>query len=111
MAVAEGLLTIIDKLVSNCYNVAMTRVVHCKKDSYDIYIGRPSKWGNPFQIGRDGTREEVIDKYAQWILGQKNLLLSLSELRGKVLGCWCYPQVCHGDVLVYLTKVMEDATL
>jgi hypothetical protein len=38
-------------------------VVHCKREPYDVYIGRPSKWGNPFQIGRDGTRDEVIAKY------------------------------------------------
>lgn len=43
------------------------RVVHCKKEPYDVYIGRPSKWGNPFVIGKDGTREEVIAKYAEWI--------------------------------------------
>ena len=43
------------------------KVVHCKKEPYDIYIGRPSKWGNPFSIGKDGTREEVIEKYREWI--------------------------------------------
>ena len=37
-----------------------TRVVNCKKEPYDVYIGRPSKWGNPFKIGRDGSRQEVI---------------------------------------------------
>jgi hypothetical protein len=45
-----------------------TKVVHCKKESYDIYIGRPSKWGNPFREGEDGTRKEVIDKYRKYIL-------------------------------------------
>ena len=40
-----------------------TRVVHCKRAPFDIYIGRPSKWGNPFVIGRDGNREQVIEKY------------------------------------------------
>ena len=40
-----------------------TRVVHCKREPFDIYIGRPSKWGNPFVIGRDGNREQVIEKY------------------------------------------------
>lgn len=79
-----------------------TTVVHCKRESYDVYIGRPSKWGNPFVIGRDGSREEVIRKYEQWIVQQRLLLLSLFELRGKRLGCFCAPLACHGDVLVRL---------
>jgi Domain of unknown function (DUF4326) len=79
-------------------------VVHCKRSSYDVYIGRPSKWGNPFEIGRDGTREEVIDKYEAWIMRQPELLNALSELRGKVLGCWCSPKPCHGDVLERLAE-------
>ena len=41
-----------------------TRVVHCRRERYDVYVGRPSPWGNPFVIGRDGTREEVVAKYA-----------------------------------------------
>lgn len=80
------------------------RVVHCKKEAYDIYIGRPSKWGNPFVIGKDGTREQVIEKYRHWVLGQPTLVNQLKELQGKVLGCWCSPAPCHGDVLVELTN-------
>lgn len=80
----------------------MSRVVHCKKEEYDVYIGRPSKWGNPYQIGVHGTREEVIQKYREMILGNEKLLAALPELRGKVLGCWCSPLACHGDVLVEL---------
>lgn len=83
------------------------KVVHCKKSPYDVYIGRPSKWGNPFAIGKDGTREEVIKKYREWILGQPNLLKALPELRGQILGCWCKPQACHGDVLVELVRRLE----
>ena len=81
-----------------------TRIVHCKKESYDICIGRPSKWGNPFQIGKDGTREEVIEKFRNWILTQPNLLKDLHEIKGKTLGCWCKPKRCHGDVLVELIE-------
>jgi len=82
------------------------KVVHCKREPYDVYIGRPSKWGNPFSIGigKDGTREEVIEKYREWIQNQPELLAQLSELRGKTLGCWCAPQACHGDVLVELAN-------
>jgi hypothetical protein len=79
-------------------------VVHCKKDTYDVYIGRPSKWGNPFTIGKDGDRDEVIRKYKEWIVTQPNLMRSLHELKGKTLGCWCKPNACHGDVLVELSK-------
>jgi len=80
------------------------RIVHCKKEPYDIYIGRPSKWGNPFQIGKDGTRDEVIEKFRNWILTQPNLLKDLHEIKGKTLGCWCKPKSCHGDVLVELIE-------
>ena len=78
-----------------------TRVVHCKKENYDIYIGRPSKWGNPF---KDGTRKQVIEKYRKYILSNKELLDSLDELEGKILGCWCKPKSCHGDILVELIE-------
>jgi hypothetical protein len=83
---------------------APTTVVHCKRDEYDVYIGRPSKWGNPFVVGRDGDRETVIEKYRTWIMGQDELLAELHELRGKRLGCWCAPQACHGDVLAELAN-------
>lgn len=79
-------------------------VVHWKKEKYDVYIGRPSKWGNPFQIGRDGNREQVIEKYHQWILKNPDLLACLPELKGMVLGCWCKPLPCHGDVLIELAN-------
>ena len=67
-----------------------------------IYVGRPSKWGNPFIIGRDGTRDEVIAKYRAWIMRQPALLAALHELRGKDLVCWCAPERCHADVLIDL---------
>ena len=82
-------------------------VVHCKKGKYDVYIGRAvprngmkaSVWGNPFVLGRDGTREEIMVKYRAWLLGNEELLTRLPELKGKVLGCWCAPLACHGDIL------------
>ena len=78
------------------------RVVHCRREPHDIYIGRPSKWGNPFVIGADGTRAQVIRKYEQWLLGQPGLMADLHELTGKTLGCWCAAGPCHGDVLLRL---------
>jgi hypothetical protein len=82
-------------------------VVHCKKGRYDVYIGRPSEWGNIFEIGKDGTREEVIEKYRQWVVQQPHLMAKIKELKGKVLGCWCHPKLCHGDVLVELANKEE----
>ena len=85
-----------------------TTVVHCKKHPYDVYIGRPSKWGNPFAIGQDGTRDEVIEKYRQYILASPELMADLEELKGKRLGCWCRPLPCHGDVLVELINALKN---
>lgn len=87
----------------------MTKVVHMKKEKYDIYIGRPSEWGNPFSH-RDGTlaaykvetREEAVAAYRKWILTKPELLKRLPELKDKVLACWCAPLACHGDVLAEL---------
>ncbi|CAF1070844.1 unnamed protein product [Didymodactylos carnosus] len=77
-----------------------TRVVHCKKSQYDVYIGRPEYWGNPFVIGKDGDRSDVIRKYRAWIMKKPEMLeRAKTELRGKVLACWCKPEACHGDVL------------
>jgi hypothetical protein len=73
---------------------------------YDVYIGRPSKWGNPFKIGgahpvtgRPMTRTDVIDLYEQHLLQSPTLLRALPEVRGKILGCWCPPKACHGHVI------------
>ena len=69
-----------------------------------VYIGRPGIWGNPFVIGKDGTRSEVIAKYEAWVVQQPNLMARLQELRGKHLVCWCAPASCHGDVLIRLAN-------
>lgn len=80
------------------------RAVHCKRERYHVYIGRPSKWGNPFVVGRDGARGECIELYERWLLENEELMAALPQLRGKVLGCWCAPRRCHGDVLVRLAN-------
>lgn len=84
-------------------------VVHCKRAPFDVYIGRPSKWGNPFSHlngtaakWKVATREEAIKKYEEWLLSNSKLLADLHELLGKTLGCWCKPKPCHGDVLIKL---------
>lgn len=88
----------------------MITVTHCKK-GYDVYIGRPSKWGNPFILGNDGSRSEVIRKYEEWIRQQPDLLEQLYELDNKVLGCWCSPKPCHGDILKKLRQEQLEPKL
>lgn len=86
-----------------------TRIVHINKEPYDILVDRTTMWGNPYSH-KDGTlakfkvktRKESIEKYREYILMNKELLEKLPELRGKVLGCWCKPLACHGDILVEL---------
>lgn len=90
----------------------MTWVVHCKQSDYDIYIGRPTKWGNPYThkggtVAQHivGSREEAIAKYKEWLLAQPELVAAAKdELKGKVLGCWCHPLACHGDVLAEIAN-------
>ncbi len=68
-----------------------------------VYIGRPSKWGNPYVIGKDGTRNEVIAKYKLHLL-MSGLVNEVKELKGKDLVCWCAPEPCHGDILLELSN-------
>ena len=79
-------------------------VVHKNKAPYEVYVGRPTQWGNPYVIGVDGTRDQVIAKYRGWLLRNPQLLAQLPTLRGKVLACWCAPEACHADVLAELAN-------
>ena len=81
-----------------------SRVVNIKNEACDIYIGRPSKWGNPFKISKNLSREKALEKYKAWIMKQPELLEDLPKLKGKRLGCYCKPLPCHGDVLVELIE-------
>lgn len=75
-------------------------VVNLRTNSHTLYIGRGSKWGNPFVIGKDGDRATVIAKYRKYLWSRKDLLDALPELEGHTLGCYCKPSACHGDVLI-----------
>jgi hypothetical protein len=89
----------------------ITKVVNVDKiEKYDVYIGRGSHWGNPYAIGFDGDRDEVIRKYKYdfdrgFLKGSKEQLLSL---KGKTLGCHCKPFPCHGDVLADYLNSLDD---
>lgn len=95
----------------------MTTVVKVdrRNPNFTVYIGRswaglpPSKWANPFRIrlNQPETREErsrVIDAYEKYIRSKPELIAAIPELVDQVLGCWCKPELCHGDVLVKLVK-------
>ncbi len=89
-------------------------------DPNNVYIGRrgvvfvnkvryPQKdsiWYNPYKVGKDGSREEVIAKYEVYIKNrlekEEGLKEELKKLKGKTLGCWCSPEACHGDILLKL---------
>lgn len=70
-----------------------------------VYVGRPTKWGNPFAIGRDGERSAVVRKYERWLMEQPELVeQAKQELRGKDLACWCAPKACHAEVLARIAN-------
>lgn len=83
------------------------KVVHCKREEFDVYIGRGSFWGNPFSHKQGtlakhvvGSRREAIEKYEEHLLANEEMMARLPELKGKILGCWCSPSSCHGEVLL-----------
>lgn len=84
----------------------MPRVVHVKERIPGaIFIGRPGPYGNPFIIGRHGTRQEIIHAYHSMLLKSPALLGRVKkELVGKDLACFCAPLPCHGDVLIALAN-------
>lgn len=101
----------------------MCRIVHVNKEPYDEYIGRPSKWGNPFTHISDkdtlaeyivDSREDALIKFREYLLNNEELMSTIMELDGKVLGCWCihdssnppYPYICHGQIIAeIITKI------
>lgn len=96
------------------------KVVHFRKEPYDIMIDRTTKWGCPFTHIKDRTtlakyvvksRKDAINSYREWITNGDGMYLleDLHELKGKTLGCWCKNdkgkgKSCHGDVLVELVN-------
>jgi hypothetical protein len=84
-----------------------TKVVNKQHEPYDIFIGRGSIFGNPFEIGIDGDREQVIKRYQHWfnmLTRDEAFVDQVLRLEGKTLGCFCVPQPCHGEVIVEWLK-------
>lgn len=89
-------------------------VVHCKRAKYDVYIGRPGFWGNPFVMYNEDMRTDVIRRYELWmrerLVGNPVLEVQIKDLRGRTLGCYCAPKACHGDVLLILAEELHNGT-
>jgi len=77
-----------------------------KENGYFQRIDRNSQWGNPYELGKDGNRETVCDSHIYYFKKKLSLHQQLMDIKGKVLGCWCYPERCHGDYL----KKLADGT-
>jgi hypothetical protein len=95
----------------------MCKVINIKDkgdESNFVYIGRPTKFGNPYSH-REGTlaefrvasRKEALEKYEKYLLSNPSLMESLHELKGKTLVCWCKPKACHGDILKKYVDKLE----
>lgn len=79
-----------------------------KNEPYDIFIGRPSRWGNPIKLAGGLTREVVIRLYINYLANNGALLSDIrKELKGKILGCYCAPKLCHGDVLAHIANLPD----
>ena len=107
-------------ILKTTLKVVSCKIVHCKKEKYDIYIGRPSKWGNPYSHKNNtivkykvSSRKEAIEAYKIWITEGDGMYLlnDLFELKNKTLGCWCKPSSCHGDILKELIDNLNTKSL
>jgi len=105
-----------------------TQVVHFRKHTHDIYIGRPSKYQNPFTHIKDrktqaqfivSDRQEALKKYEEY-LTESGLINDIEELRGKILGCWCCTKPsnglgknlrCHGEILAKILNTKKQYSL
>ncbi len=99
----------------------LCKVVHFKKHSFDVYIGRGqgSIWGNPYSHKDDTvakfkvkTIKEAIEKFKEYLLNNTELMAKLPELKGKTLGCWCVDSNsngrCHGNIIAELVNNLPD---
>ena len=79
-----------------------------RKTDRFVRIDRTSDWGNPFEMGPDGDRDTVCESYEIFFPRKFSLHNRLNELRGKVLGCWCYPARCHGMYLIAKSEEVNE---
>ena len=81
----------------------MTIIVNLRHHKADIVCDRRSIFGNPFLIGRDGTRDEVVEKYGPYFYNKLRdpvFRAKVLALKDRRLGCWCVPLRCHLEWIV-----------
>lgn len=102
------------KIPCRVVQLELTLVVNKDRvESYDVYVGRGTVWGNPYQIGADGDRDEVIRKFAYdfqrgFLKASNDFEKNISKLKGKVIACHCKPAACHGDVIAAYINALDD---
>jgi len=85
------------------------KVVNLRKAKHTIYIGRGSIFGNPFVMGRDGGRKQVIEKYEKYLVNNKKVLDAIYNLsKDAILGCFCSPLDCHGSIIIKIWKELHN---
>ena len=104
-----NLRTVVDvrKWINNENNIYIGR----KKDIYirgKKYTLEGSKWANPHRITNPNRRENVVKRYEQYIRNNSTLLRDLRQLKGKNLGCWCYPKLCHGNIILNILEEQQQ---
>lgn len=91
----------------------MIKIVNIKnKQPFDIYIGRENKWlslkqsifANPFVLKNESGRDKCLEDYENYVRNNEQILKNLHLLKDKILGCYCHPKKCHGDILIKLYK-------
>lgn len=91
----------------------MTSLINLKVKPQPVsfyYIGRAnrhlglleSKWGNPYVLKKEADRPRVLQNYLDYILDRPEMLADLHEIDNQVLGCYCVPKWCHGNILMEL---------
>lgn len=95
-------------------NLDLTLVVNKDRgDVFDVYIGRGTIWGNPYQIGIDGDRDEVIRKYKydfdkKYLKPFEKIEENITKIQGKIIACHCKPYACHGDIIADYINSIDD---
>lgn len=98
--------TLVSDLVRD---IVMITVVHCKRQPFTHYIGRPGPFGNPYRVQPGMPRGSAIAKFETYARGSTELLAKIDALPpDAVLGCWCSPNPYHGDIIVKLWKELHD---
>jgi len=82
-----------------------------KSEGKYVFIGRGQYdlgWGNPYELNKDGDRDEVCLAHIEYFRFKKGLHHKIEKLEGKVLGCYCHPERCHGNYLIDLANEKTD---